>query len=140
VHFLSAIAEHYPDAKLILTLRDASSWWDSYARTIMASLKKPESEISDPNILSIVRMVTEMLGPQAFGASFDDQGATIAAYNTHVDLVRHTYPVERLLQLDITDGWEPLCSFLDVPVPDAPFPKANSSREFWDDDTRAELK
>lgn len=140
VHFLKPIAEHYPDARLILTLRDAGSWWDSYARTIMASLQKPRDEIGDPHILGVVRMVTEMLGPQCFGAGFDDRDAAIAAYNSHVEMVRDTYAPERLLQLDVTGGWEPLCAFLKLPVPDTPFPRANSSQEFWDDDIRAELK
>jgi hypothetical protein len=139
-HFWRPIADHFEDAKVILTLRDASTWWESFARTIMAALSKPLAEISDPHFLAINKMVLVMLGTQAFGSTFDDKDAAIAAYGKHVEDVKAAFPAERLLQLDITDGWQPLCAFLDVAVPDAPFPRANSSREFWDDDIREALK
>ena len=139
-HFWRQLADHYKDAQLILTLRDADGWWDSYARTIMVAVSKPLEEIGDPHMANIIRMVSEMLGPQAFGSTYDDRDAAIAAYNKHVEAVQTAFPAERLLQLDVTDGWGPLCAFLDVAVPDIPFPRENSSREFWDDDIRAELK
>ena len=40
-------------------------------------------------------------------------------------------PPERLLVFDVTEGWEPLCAFLGVPVPDGAFPRTNSTEEFW---------
>jgi hypothetical protein len=33
--------------------------------------------------------------------------------------------------LDVAEGWEPLCRFLGVPVPEEPFPRINSVEEFW---------
>ena len=39
-------------------------------------------------------------------------------------------PADRLLTFDLRDGWRPLCEFLRVEVPDIPFPKTNSSKEF----------
>ena len=139
-HFVAELADHYKDAKLILTLRGADGWWDSYARTIMATLSKPHEEIGDPHMLNIVRLATAIVGRSAFGSSYDDKDAAIVAYNKHVEKVQAAFPVERLLQLDVTDGWGPLCTFLDMPVPDDPFPRCNSSQEFWDDDIRAGLK
>jgi hypothetical protein len=32
---------------------------------------------------------------------------------------------------EIKQGWEPLCEFLEVPVPDIPFPRTNDRKEFW---------
>ena len=139
-HFWRELAAHFQDARLILTLRDAGDWWDSYERTIMVALSKPLEEIGDPHLVGINQMVHEMLGQQAFGSTYDDKDAAIAAYNTHVENVKAAFPADRLLQFDVTDGWAPLCAFLDKPVPDEPFPRANSSREFWDDDIREELK
>ena len=46
-------------------------------------------------------------------------------YLKHVAAVKATVPAERLLVFRVTDGWEPLCEFLGVPVPDAPFPFVN---------------
>jgi hypothetical protein len=41
-------------------------------------------------------------------------------------------PAERLLVFDVRQGWEPLCNFLGVAVPDTPFPRTNDRAEFWD--------
>ena len=50
----------------------------------------------------------------------------------HHEEVSRTVPPERLLVWSVTEGWEPLCEFLAVPVPDMPFPRVNDSREFVD--------
>ena len=39
-------------------------------------------------------------------------------------------PKERLLEYRVQDGWEPLCRFLDVDVPDAEFPRINDAAQF----------
>ena len=48
----------------------------------------------------------------------------------HHDEVKSTIPPERLLVWSASEGWEPLCEFLEVPVPEMPFPRVNDSREF----------
>ena len=42
-------------------------------------------------------------------------------------MMRRIVPKERLLESDITDGWEPLCTFLNKPMPDIPFPRVNDA-------------
>ena len=54
-------------------------------------------------------------------------GATYEAHNAHV--MRVVSP-ERLLLWNPRDGWEPLCKFLDVPVPDMDVPCVNESAMF----------
>jgi hypothetical protein len=51
------------------------------------------------------------------------------AYLSHYEHVRSVVPPERLLNFNITDGWGPLCEFLDkeVPPPEVPFPHFNKS-------------
>lgn len=46
-------------------------------------------------------------------------------------MVRGLVPPERLLEWSVQDGWEPLCNFLDKPVPDEPFPHVNTRSEGW---------
>lgn len=41
-------------------------------------------------------------------------------------------PKERLLVFEVGEGWERLCQFLDVPVPEGPFPRVNESKAFGD--------
>jgi len=46
-------------------------------------------------------------------------------------MVRGLVPPERLLEWSVQDGWEPLCKFLDKPVPEGPFPHVNTRSEGW---------
>ena len=59
------------------------------------------------------------------------KAAAIAAYRRVGREVRETVPPDRLLVFTPADGWGPLCAFLGVPVPDAPFPRSNGRDEFW---------
>jgi len=38
-------------------------------------------------------------------------------------------PQDRLLVYEVKEGWEPLCEFLGVEVPDEPFPRLNDTAE-----------
>ena len=46
-------------------------------------------------------------------------------YEEHNELVKKTIPKENLLVWNLKEGWEPLCKFLDVPIPDVPVPREN---------------
>ena len=54
--------------------------------------------------------------------------ASVKFYNDWVEDVKKTVPKERLLIFSVKEGWEPLCKFLDVPVPEEPFPRTNDSK------------
>ena len=61
-----------------------------------------------------------------------DQLAELAqAFERDVAAVQAALPPERLLVFEVKDGWQPLCTFLDQPVPDVPFPRTNNTAEFW---------
>lgn len=62
------------------------------------------------------------------GCVADENG--VKYFNDWVRKVEQTVPNERLLKFHVKDGWEPLCKFLEVPVPDVPFPRVNSAGEF----------
>jgi hypothetical protein len=65
-----------------------------------------------------------------FGKDYKNKEEVIRRFNNHNETVMKTVPKERLLVFDPKDGWEPLCNFLGVPVPDAPFPQSNKRDEF----------
>lgn len=46
----------------------------------------------------------------------------------HHKKVASLVPEGQLLEMDLNDGWAPLCRFLDVPVPDEPFPRVNDAK------------
>jgi len=56
----------------------------------------------------------------------------IQAFVAHNDAVKETIPPSQLLVFEVKDGWEPLCTFLDVPIPVDECPRTNHREEFWD--------
>jgi hypothetical protein len=62
-------------------------------------------------------------------ATFDgqllDKAHCLRVFQQHNERVRRTVPAGRLLVYRVQEGWEPLCRFLGVDVPDEPFPHAN---------------
>jgi hypothetical protein len=121
--FYRQLAAKYPDAKVILTTRDPDEWFKSTQATIFA---RPMSEDSD-NVWG--RMVAKVIG-RLFDHDMHDKDRLIAQFNRHNDEVRAAIPADRLLDYEVSQGWEPLCAFLGVDVPDGPMPKANTTEEF----------
>ncbi|MEH6409237.1 MAG: sulfotransferase family protein [Hyphomonas sp.] len=126
--FWKELAEAYPDAKIILSTRSAESWYDSISETILATVWAPEKW--PPQAVDWFRMVTKVL-ERSFGEA-KDKDAIIAAFHAHEAAVKAAIPAERLLVHSAKDGWEPLCAFLGVPVPQTPYPRTNSKEEFFE--------
>ena len=72
----------------------------------------------------------EAINEVVFDGRSDDREAAIAAYERHNRHVIDTVPHDQLCVYEVGSGWAPLCAFLDVPVPDEPFPSTNSTEEF----------
>ena len=120
-YYWRELSEYYPDAKLLLTVRDAESWYASIERTIFKVLKAS----TDPASIGL-RLVAEGV----FDGRLDDRAHAIAVYEKNNAEVQAAFSQDRLLTYNLGDGWEPLCRFLDKPVPDTPYPISNSSDEF----------
>ncbi len=127
--FWREIAAHFPDAKVLLTLRDADKWFDSVHATIYPVIQSwPTREPG--HIRDAMEMAQKLIVDQTFGGRLDNRDHATAVFRTYEQEVRDTIAPERLLAYDVTQGWEPLCAFLEVPVPDTPFPRTNTGEEF----------
>lgn len=127
--FWREIAARFPDARVLLTLRDPESWFESVHATIYPVIKSwPTREPG--HFRDTMQMAEEIIVNQTFGGRLDDRDHAIATYRAYQDEVRRTIAPERLLAYDVSEGWEPLCAFLDVPVPETSFPRTNTSEEF----------
>ncbi|THK36370.1 sulfotransferase family protein [Ensifer sp. MPMI2T] len=121
-HFWRELSAYYPDAKVILTVRDPETWHRSVIQTI--------GPMSDPATNDPASFGVAVVGQTVFGGRIGDRDHAISVYEAHNAAVRKALPAGRLLTYEISSGWEPLCSFLGVPVPSQPFPHSNSTAEF----------
>ena len=127
-NYYAELAEAYPQAKVILTVRDSEKWYASMTETIFRMQQR-----------LILRVLMKIPGlPIRFAQTVFDQtfnfdtgrDNAIATFERHNAEVRQRIPAERLLVFEVAQGWEPLCAFLGVPVPDRPFPRVNDREEF----------
>ncbi|HVN84201.1 MAG TPA: sulfotransferase [Candidatus Binatia bacterium] len=119
--FWPELSEAFPDALVLLSVRDAESWWQSASQTIFPASRRMSGEW---------REMVDAIFASRFTLALDDRAACIEAFERHNALVRKTVPASRLLEWRPGDGWAPLCAALKVPVPDGPFPHTNSTEEF----------
>jgi len=124
------LAAHYPDAKVILTVRDPLTWWDSTASTIdrMRSMFPRWVTRLVPTARRWVEMTDALIWGGIFDGRFADRDHAVAVFEGHVAHVRATCSPERLLVFDVAEGWEALCAFLEVPAPSIPFPRLNDAK------------
>lgn len=119
----------FPKAKVIHTERPEDDWWASYSKTIGKFFAHYKSLPVPPPLIEMFGTMEILLVDGVFGGL--DRESSIAAYRRNNAKVRSSVPAEKLLVFTPSDGWEPLCRFLDVPVPGTPFPRSNARDEFW---------
>ncbi|SDB51528.1 hypothetical protein SAMN03097699_1845 [Flavobacteriaceae bacterium MAR_2010_188] len=127
--FYRELIKEYPMAKFILTERSPESWADSFGSTIYKLVEgRDEAPDKMHNWLNMVNQVLTKTGfPDGLG-----RDELIKGFIAHNKAVRETIPEAQLLIFQVKDGWEPLCKFLDLPVPNQPFPRTNNREEFWE--------
>ncbi len=117
----------YPKAKFILSVRSFESWAESYSETIFAGLSGRND--APPERHAWLDMVIDVSAKAGFSLGLDKAGLA-RAFEAHIHAVKAAIPADQLLVYEVKQGWEPLCAFLGVPVPDKPFPRSNDREEF----------
>jgi hypothetical protein len=115
-----------PAAKIILTRRDPDAWYESISNTIFQALV---ADTGDDRLREWRKSTRRLIFEQTFGGDLGHDNA-VAALRAHEDDVIASVAPGELLVYTVGDGWDPLCEFLAVPVPDEPFPRTNSTAEF----------
>ena len=131
-HVWRELAAAFPRARVIHSVRPEEAWWSSFSQTIGKYMTIYRTIPLPPHARALSDAVLELVGNQTFGGRFTDRAAALTAYRLRTQQVREALSPERLLVFDVAEGWAPLCRFLQVPVPDMPFPNRNSKSEFWD--------
>ena len=141
-YFYKELVEAYPEAKVLLSVRDAEAWERSmrdtiwgifYGDILIRDLSSARARV-DAQWRGYIELMAEMwersgLIDNGADTTSESMRAAMERFNQEV---RETVPSDRLLVWSVGDGWEPLCEFLEVPVPDTPFPHLNDSKGFVD--------
>lgn len=119
----------FPDAKVLLSLRDPDRWYDSVMSTIYQS-SASGLESDDPTRRASAQWAMDIIWQPIFDGRMDDRAHVIDAFERHNKAVIDEVPADKLLVFEASQGWEPLCHFLDVPVPAEDYPRVNTREDF----------
>lgn len=119
----------YPDAKVILSVRDADSWFDSVMNTIYPA-GSGALQSDDPHMRRWAEWANELVWQGTFDGLPNDRAHATAVFKAHNEQVKRLCDPSRLLVFEASEGWGPLCEFLGKPVPDEPYPRTNTTEEF----------
>jgi hypothetical protein len=122
--FWRELSAAYPDAVVLLSVRDPEGWYRSASNTIFLTFDQMPPEVA-PWLDAVRRLMRDR-----FSDRFDDPTAMMDAFVRHNDAVRSEVPANRLLEWAPGDGWGPICERLGLPVPAEPFPVTNTTGEF----------
>jgi hypothetical protein len=127
--FYKELVEVYPEAKVLLSVRDPERWYESTKNTIYATMN-PSSEMIAA-VGPAPRLNNELIWKRTFGENFEDRQYAIGVFERHNEEVKRHVPAERLLVYKVKEGWEPLCEFLGVEAPKSKtFPHLNDTDSF----------
>jgi Sulfotransferase domain len=131
IYFWEELAAAYPEAKILLTERDPELWWRSHVALFQLTAQFDE-ELTDEQRQwaqesGFGRMFDALsaIVPAPFDGRVFDKEHCLRVFEEHYERVRRTVPARRLLTYRVQEGWQPLCRFLGVDVPDEPFPQVN---------------
>jgi hypothetical protein len=123
------ISEAFPEAKVILTVRDAESWYRSTHDTLYQFALRSMANPPEPGSpqARLFRVTSTMVWDGLFGGRFSDKDHAIEVYHRHNEEVVRALGADNVLVYDVQQGWEPLCAFLGVDVPREDFPRTNDT-------------
>ncbi|KAI9031842.1 P-loop containing nucleoside triphosphate hydrolase protein [Phycomyces nitens] len=130
------LMKKYPDAKIILTVRSAESWYKSMCSTIFKLLENDNDSQNTEHMNRILALQrSSILGGYLKEdlSKVRNKEELCRLYDEHTKEVKQFVPPENLLVLELGEGWDRLCKFLEVPVPGIPYPNTNSSGEEFRD-------
>ncbi len=120
--FWKELSEAYPDALVLLSVRDPEAWWRSTQNTIFKHIHTHSSDEWRAMVDSMFRT--------RFTTELHDHDACVGEFLRNSEEVRAAIPSSRLLVWQASDGWEPICSALGLPVPSQPFPLTNTTADW----------
>lgn len=138
--YYKELMQAYPEAKVILTYRDPEKWFESASKTILSFDPHPLYialmrfvclfSKTARGMSAVGRYNSAELYEKLFQNRKKDKDFVIEVFNQHLEAVRANVPKDKLLEYQVSEGWEPLCEFLNVDVPSIEFPRSNDRNDF----------
>lgn len=130
--FYKSLLAKYPDAKVLLTVRSADSWYKSVGNTMTRAQVELATDDPENPVYHLHRLVglVALDGYAWDPVKFADEERTKKLFNDHIEEVKRVVPADQLLILELGEGWDRLCHFLGKDVPDVPYPSVNSTADF----------
>lgn len=140
--FWRELAAAFPEAKVVLTVRDPAAWYASFRALISLRTEAATADDLSPHdrafeadfarlVPLFMRMAHETFDGVKQTANWTpDEPDAVRGFERHAAAVRDSLPAGRLLVFDVRAGWGPLCDFLGVAPPDEPFPRLNDIEDF----------
>lgn len=127
------LVQRCPDAPVVLTVRDPHRWYRSTYDTIYQFAKHggppPDTDPASAEVFErLLPVLNKMIWDGTFSGRFEDAAYAMQVFDQHNDHVRRSVSDDRLLVYEVSQGWQPLCEHLGVPVPDEPFPHVNQAQ------------
>ena len=126
----------FPEAKVLLNVREFEGWYASVANTIRAAKLAPPGSLAQdanrpPPNPALWGVIDALVWEGDFKGRFEDKAWVREMYDARIEEIRATIAPERLTVWTLgEDGWEPLAEMLGVEVPDEPFPRLHDTAEF----------
>ena len=132
--FWEQISAAFPEAKVLLSVRDPEAWYASCMKSIHASAQAASRGELEGGSVEVspeaMKMINGLIWEGTFKGRFDDKDFAIGIYESHNEDVKSKVEPDNLLVYEVKEGWQPLCDFLQVPVPDGPMPHLNDAASF----------
>ena len=129
-HFWRDLAQRYPEAPVLLSVRDPGRWYESVRNTIYKVMSNAPAQGEAEFARSQIGMARRVVLEDTFHGRIEEPDYAIEIFERHNQAVRDAIDPDRLLVYELGQGWQPLCDFFGVPVPDSDFPHANTSEGF----------
>jgi hypothetical protein len=128
------LVKKYPDAKVILTVRDPESWDISFTN-LDSIANDPKNQIGWGRPLKLKKL-QEIFFRHPSSPLYESKGSRMNAFIKHNKDVIDFVPKENLLVMELGEGWERLCAFLGKPIPYVPYPNLNNPKELQETITK----
>lgn len=134
--FYEEMLAAWPQALLLLSVRDPDAWYASCHESIHATRRsgdlacRPAALGAGAGAGETIEAIDGTIWDGIFDGRFAEREHALELYHRHNEQVMRAVPEDRLLVYDVAEGWEPLCEFLGVEIPDVPFPHLNQAASF----------